>query len=53
MREGLRAVIDVAFRKHGLHRLEANVQPDNTRSIRLVQRLGFRCEDRPDRRAGK
>jgi [ribosomal protein S5]-alanine N-acetyltransferase len=27
-----------------LHRLEANIQPSNTRSIRLVKRLGFRRE---------
>jgi len=28
----------------GLHRVEANIQPDNHRSIRLVSRLGFRRE---------
>jgi len=27
-----------------LHRLEANIQPGNRASIRLVQRLGFRRE---------
>jgi ribosomal-protein-alanine N-acetyltransferase len=41
MTEGLRAVIDVAFGDLGLHRLEANIQPGNARSIALVQRLGF------------
>jgi len=44
MTAGLRAVLFSAFRKLGLHRLEANIQPDNDRSRRLVQRLGFRLE---------
>jgi ribosomal-protein-alanine N-acetyltransferase len=44
MREGLRAVIDVAFGELGLHRVEANVQPSNTRSLALVRRLGFEKE---------
>jgi [ribosomal protein S5]-alanine N-acetyltransferase len=41
---GLKAVVAEAFRKHRLHRLEANLQPDNEASRRLVQRLGFRKE---------
>jgi [ribosomal protein S5]-alanine N-acetyltransferase len=44
MTEGLRAVISKAFRKLGLHRLEANIQPGNGNSRRLVQRLGFNME---------
>jgi ribosomal-protein-alanine N-acetyltransferase len=44
MREGLALVIVHAFRKLGLHRLEANVQPGNTASIALVRSLGFRKE---------
>jgi ribosomal-protein-alanine N-acetyltransferase len=44
MTEGLTLVIDDAFGALGLHRLEANVQPDNGASIRLVRRLGFRRE---------
>ena len=42
--EGVRAVISRAFRALRLHRLEANIQPGNDRSRRLVQRLGFRLE---------
>lgn len=44
MKRGLRAVISEAFGKHKLHRLEANIQPDNEISRCLVQRLGFRLE---------
>jgi ribosomal-protein-alanine N-acetyltransferase len=44
MKEGLQLVIRHAFDELGLHRLEANIQPDNTRSIRLVESLGFVCE---------
>lgn len=44
MREGLRQVIDHCFRKQKLHRLEANIQPVNKRSISLVRSLGFRKE---------
>jgi [ribosomal protein S5]-alanine N-acetyltransferase len=44
MTTGVRAVIDMAFDDLGLHRLEANVQPDNQRSINLVRRLGFELE---------
>ena len=38
------AVAQIAFREFGLHRLEANIQPDNVRSIQLVRRLQFRRE---------
>jgi ribosomal-protein-alanine N-acetyltransferase len=44
MREGLTLVIARAFRELGLHRLEANIQPGNRRSIALVEGLGFRRE---------
>lgn len=44
MTEGLGLVIAHAFEELGLHRLEANIQPGNTRSARLVERLGFRHE---------
>jgi ribosomal-protein-alanine N-acetyltransferase len=44
MREGLRLVLRRAFSELGLHRVEANIQPGNTASRRLVRRLGFRRE---------
>ena len=44
MREGLSQVIAHAFTKLKLHRLEANIQPGNRPSIRLVRTLGFRRE---------
>lgn len=44
LRAGLAAVVRLAFRRHGLHRLEANIQPENLRSIALVRGLGFRKE---------
>lgn len=44
MTEGLRLAVERAFGRIGLHRLEANVQPGNLASIRLVTKLGFRRE---------
>lgn len=41
MYEGMRLVIDYAFNDLGLHRLEANIQPENFKSINLVKKLGF------------
>ncbi|WP_347355127.1 GNAT family N-acetyltransferase [Intrasporangium sp.] len=43
--EGLELVIDIAFSDEpagmGLHRIEANIQPTNSRSAGLVRSLGF------------
>ena len=44
MREGLRLVIERAFREFGLHRLEANIQAGNLRSLALVEGFGFTRE---------
>lgn len=44
MTEGLGLVVRYAFEQLRLHRLEASIQPGNHRSLRLVQRLGFRRE---------
>lgn len=44
MTEGISLVIDDLFTSKDLHRVEANIQPANERSIRLVERLGFRKE---------
>jgi [ribosomal protein S5]-alanine N-acetyltransferase len=44
MTEALRAAVGFAFGELGLHRLEANIQPENVASIALVRRLGFQKE---------
>jgi ribosomal-protein-alanine N-acetyltransferase len=41
MREAVSAVIAYAFGELKLHRLEANVRPENLRSLHLLERLGF------------
>lgn len=44
MLEGIYLAIDHAFHHLDLHRIEANIQPGNLPSIKLVQRLGFTKE---------
>jgi ribosomal-protein-alanine N-acetyltransferase len=40
----LALVVDHCFREVGLHRLEAEVRPENAASLRVVAKLGFREE---------
>ena len=35
---------DHCFREVGLHRVEINIRPENTASLRVVEKLGFRAE---------
>lgn len=40
----LAALCDHAFHEAGLHRVEVNIRPENTASLRVVEHLGFRDE---------
>ena len=44
MARGLKLVLALAFEDLALHRVEANVQPANERSVRLLQVAGFTRE---------
>jgi ribosomal-protein-alanine N-acetyltransferase len=44
MREAMELVLDYAFGKLALHRIEANIQPGNAPSIALARGAGFRLE---------
>lgn len=44
MQDGIQLLLRQAFGRYKLHRLEANIQPTNTRSIQLVRAAGFRQE---------
>ncbi len=44
MSAAMKLVINQAFTELGLHRLEANIQPENIASINLVKHNGFRKE---------
>jgi [ribosomal protein S5]-alanine N-acetyltransferase len=44
MLEGISLAIDHAFHNLDLHRIEANIQPGNIPSVKLVQKLGFTKE---------
>lgn len=37
-------IVDYCFFTLGLHRMEANIRPENQASLRVVQKLGFRPE---------
>jgi ribosomal-protein-alanine N-acetyltransferase len=40
----LAAACDHAFIALGLHRVEVNIRPENSASLRVVEKLGFRDE---------
>lgn len=44
MTDAMRLVLRLAFDELGLHRIEANVQPQNTASLAVVKRAGFSKE---------
>jgi ribosomal-protein-alanine N-acetyltransferase len=44
MREALTAILNFGFDEMKLHRVQAETHPDNTASIGLAMRLGFRFE---------
>lgn len=44
MTEGVALALSIGFGPLRLHRVEANIQPGNTRSRALAERLGFRLE---------
>jgi [ribosomal protein S5]-alanine N-acetyltransferase len=44
MSEGIELVLQHAFGSMGLHRIEANIQPNNAASVALARRAGFRLE---------
>jgi ribosomal-protein-alanine N-acetyltransferase len=44
MTEALDLALRHAFRTLKLHRIEANIQPENAASIALVRKLAFRLE---------
>jgi ribosomal-protein-alanine N-acetyltransferase len=44
MREGMKLALRFAFNELRLHRVEANIQPANKRSLALAKKAGFRRE---------
>ncbi len=43
-RDAVKRIVSFAFNELKLHRVEASIQPENSRSIRLVKALGFQQE---------
>ena len=43
-KEAVSAMLDFCFGELGLHRVQAFIDPDNTASRGLVEKLGFQCE---------
>ncbi len=46
--EAVRALVAWAFRQPGVARITADCLPDNQPSIRILEKLGMRCQDRSD-----
>jgi ribosomal-protein-alanine N-acetyltransferase len=44
MMEALGAIVQFGFERLELNRIHATAMPENTASIRLLEKLGFRCE---------
>lgn len=42
--ESIQAAMQMLFTDHKIHRIEANIMPDNNRSIHLIEKLGFSYE---------
>lgn len=42
--DAVRTALRFGFGPMGLHRVEADVDPENAASLRLLERLGFQCE---------
>ena len=47
--EGIEGVLDFAFGPAGLHRIQAAIMPRNARSLRVIEKLGFRREGYAER----
>ena len=47
--EGIRAVLDFAFGPAQLHRVQAAIMPRNPKSLRVIEKLGFRREGYAER----
>lgn len=47
--EGIGAVLDFAFGPANLHRIQAAIMPRNARSLRVIEKLGFRREGYAER----
>ena len=45
MTEALRAIVKYGFDELGLQRIDADTLSENSRSVKLLERLGFRLED--------
>ena len=47
MTEAMQAILAHCFEELAVRRVQALIHPDNAASIRLAERLGFRCDGGP------